>query len=158
MKTIYLCGGINNLTDKECKDWREYTKEQLKGQYNFLDPMRRDYRGKEKDSVKEIVEGDYVDLDTSDIVLVMANRPSWGTAMECHYAFSQRWHGNLGIFPKVYVVCDNESPSPWLVYHSDKIFKTLDEAILQLQVDIWAKDSIDQKTRNEVYTGQTNDD
>jgi nucleoside 2-deoxyribosyltransferase len=123
MKTIYLCGGINNLSDSECKDWREWTKFQLKDQYEFLDPMRRDYRGREAESVKEIVELDKLDIDQSDVLLVNANRPSWGTAMEIMYAFGD---------PRaidILIVCDSDKPSPWLIYHSDKIFKTFDEAI-----------------------------
>ena len=46
MRTVYLCGGINGLTDGECNDWRTMAKEQIKG-HEFLDPMRRDYRGRE---------------------------------------------------------------------------------------------------------------
>ena len=124
MKTIYLCGGINNLSDSECKDWREAVKERLAGKYEFLDPMRRDYRGREAESVHEIVEGDKVDIDHSDILLVNANKPSWGTAMEIMYAFD---FGEDKI--TTYIVCDSDRPSPWLIYHSDKIFKTFDEAI-----------------------------
>ena len=37
---VYLCGGINNLTDSECNDWRTKAKETLK--HKTLDPMRRD--------------------------------------------------------------------------------------------------------------------
>jgi hypothetical protein len=45
MSTIYLCGGINKLSDSEAKDWREAAKSELSGTYKLLDPMRRDYRG-----------------------------------------------------------------------------------------------------------------
>jgi hypothetical protein len=47
MKTIYLCGGINKLSDSEATDWREAAKARLSGRYTFLDPMRRDYRVRE---------------------------------------------------------------------------------------------------------------
>lgn len=54
MKTIYLCGPINGCTDEECKDWREMVKANWAG--HSIDPMRRDYRGKEDECVDEIVE------------------------------------------------------------------------------------------------------
>lgn len=128
MKTVYLCGAINGCTDAQCKDWRNYVKEKLDGVYQFLDPMRRDYRGKEDDSVAEIVEGDYEDIDNTNILLANANTPSWGTAMEIHDAYlSGRVH--------IVLVCNAERVSPWLRYHSDKIFKTLDEAVEYLRTN-----------------------
>lgn len=79
MKT-YLCGGINGLSDADCRDWREVAKSLLTTE--TLDPMRRDYRGKEDESVQEIVLGDYHDIWQSAFILVNATKPSWGTAME----------------------------------------------------------------------------
>ena len=46
MKTIYLCGGINKLSDSEATDWRQAAKDVLGRKYLFLDPMSRDYRGR----------------------------------------------------------------------------------------------------------------
>jgi nucleoside 2-deoxyribosyltransferase len=120
MKTIYLCGGINKLSDADAKDWREATKTALAGQFNFLDPMRNDYRGKEAESVRLIIDGDVADINASDIILVSAVRPSWGTAMELFYA------STLG---KVTVtVCPDERPSPWLVGHSAYLVKSFEDA------------------------------
>lgn len=76
----YLCGGINGLSDEDCKNWREDAKAKLVTEH--LDPMRRDYRGKEDESFHEIVLGDLDDIVKSDFVLVNATRPSWGTAPE----------------------------------------------------------------------------
>ena len=118
---VYLAGAINGCSDAQCKDWREYVKQKLADKYEFLDPMRRDYRGKEDDSVEEIVEGDYKDIDDSQIMLANACNPSWGTAMEIHYAFDQGKH--------IVLVCDKDKVSPWLRYHSHEIYKTLDEAV-----------------------------
>lgn len=126
MKTVYLCGGINGLSDVQCKDWRETVKCELNGKFNFLDPMRRDYRGKEVDSVNEIVEGDMADISASDILLVNANKPSWGTAMETYAAFVSRKH-------YVIAFCDNDKPSPWLVYHTHKLVKSLEKAVSLLR-------------------------
>jgi hypothetical protein len=124
LKTIYLCGAINGCSDSEAKDWRERVKSDLAGMYEFLDPMRRDYRGKEDESVEEIVRGDYADIITSDIILVAADKPSWGTAMECLFAFQQHKH--------VIVVCGQERVSPWLRKHSTVLVPSLREAISRL--------------------------
>ena len=119
-EVIYLCGGINKLTDAQARDWREEAKSTLIGYYDFLDPMRRDYRGVERDHVNEIVCGDLLDIADSDIILVNAARPSWGTAMEVLYS-SQR-----GKF--VLIVCPDDHPSPWLISFSDVIVKDFKEA------------------------------
>jgi nucleoside 2-deoxyribosyltransferase len=121
MKT-YLCGGINGLSDAECRDWRAVAEELLKG--DTIDPMRRDYRGKEDESVNEIVRGDLADIHTADWVLVNATRPSWGTAMEIVYAYRMR---------KPIVAFVGEAPiSPWLRHHCGLICKTVEEAVAHI--------------------------
>jgi nucleoside 2-deoxyribosyltransferase len=107
---VYLCGGINGLSDDRCRTWREYAKERLIGE--TLDPMRRDYRGVEDQNVAEIVEGDKADIDACDIVLVNATRPSWGTAMEVLYAWERG--------KPCYSVA-SDPISPWLRHHSAMI-------------------------------------
>ncbi len=135
-KTIYLAGAINGCSDAQCKDWREYVKTQLGEKYEYLDPMRRDYRGKEAESVDLIIHGDKEDIMSSDIFLANANDPSWGTGMEIFFAYNRPSWG-FGIQPmEVVLVCNKERPSPWLVGHSHKIFKTLDEAIKYLEKGI----------------------
>lgn len=104
---VYLCGGINGLSDDRCRTWREYAKERLKCE--TLDPMRRDYRGIEDQNVAAIVDGDKADIDACDVLLVNAVRPSWGTAMEVLYA----WERGK---PSYCVV--GEPISPWLRYHA----------------------------------------
>jgi hypothetical protein len=96
------------------------------GQFLFLDPMRRDYRGKEAESVHEIISGDIEDISASDILLVNATQPSWGTAMELFFA-SQR-QGRL-----IVTVCPNDKPSPWLVGHSTYVVKTFEDAFKVLR-------------------------
>lgn len=114
---FYLCGPIQGCTDKECKDWREYVKNRLK--YPTLDPMARDYRGKEDTHSKEIVEGDIADIDRSYALIVNYIRPSVGTSMEIFYARSKHLH--------VYVVCAEDTViSPWLRYHTTAFFRSFD--------------------------------
>lgn len=117
--TTYLCGGINGLSDSDCRDWRESAKSLLKTE--TLDPMRRDYRGKEDESVNEIVAGDLADIRAVDFVLVNAVRPSWGTAMEVFFAYSIgkpviAWSGDARV-------------SPWLRYHCVAVHPALGAAI-----------------------------
>jgi nucleoside 2-deoxyribosyltransferase len=111
MKTLYLCGGINGLSDEECKTWRRLAKAELGTKYRILDPMSRDYRGRESENVRAIVEGDKADIDASDVLLVNAERASWGTAMEVDYAYER----------KKVIVAFHSRPSqasPWLQYHT----------------------------------------
>lgn len=118
MKIIYLCGPINGCTNSECSDWRESVKT---WGFKTLDPMRRDYRGKEQDCVKEIVELDKIDVVNSDIILVNYVKPSVGTSMEILYAFER---GKL-----IIVVSDkNTTISPWVKYHSQFIVNSFKEA------------------------------
>jgi hypothetical protein len=87
--------------------------------------MRRDYRGREAECTHEIIDGDKIDIINSDIILVNAIRPSWGTGMECLYAHQ---HGKT-----IIIVCPSDKPSPWLVGHSDFVCKSFDEAFKRLQ-------------------------
>ena len=118
MKTIYLCGSINGCTDSDCSDWRESVKT---WGFKTLDPMSRDYRGKEQDCVKEIVELDKIDVVNSDIILVNYVKPSVGTSMEILYAFERG---------KLIIIVSNKNTiiSPWMKYHSQFIVNSLNEA------------------------------
>lgn len=119
---VYLCGGINGLTDEQAAGWRDLTKATLTGKFEFLDPMRRDYRGIEDQHVEEIVKLDLEDIDNSDIILCNCARPSWGTAMEIFYSAYCADKYIISIVPK------GQKISPWLKYHSTEIVSTLEEA------------------------------
>ena len=121
MKSIYLCGPINGCSDSDCKDWRNLVESKLVG-FEVFDPMSRDYLGIEKTSTKEIVEGDKSDIDLCDMILVNYIKPSVGTSMEILYAYERN---------KVVITVADKSLvlSPWLVYHSHKIFNTMEDAI-----------------------------
>lgn len=121
---LYLCGGINGLSDEQCNDWRNGSKAALEDLYEILDPMRRDYRGVEAANVDEIVQGDLLDIDVSTALLVNATRPSWGTAMEVFYACYQGKY--------IVAVCPFSCPSPWLIKHSSLIVKSFREGFKAL--------------------------
>lgn len=120
---VYLCGGINGLSDSDAKDWREQAKVML-APLETLDPMRRDYRGVEAANVHEIVHGDLKDISECDVVLAMCARPSWGTAMEIFYAHTI----NKPVFS---VVPNISAVSPWLAFHS-VICVSLEYAVAQI--------------------------
>ena len=125
MKTIYLCGPINNRTDEECKDWREMVKSKWSGK--VLDPMRRDYRGKEAENVDQIVEFDKIDLMNSDIILVNYDAPSVGTSMEILYAFERgKW--------VIVVAAEGTRISPWMTYHSHAIVRSFGDALRWIEL------------------------
>lgn len=115
---VYLCGGIQGLSDAEAATWRETTKRLLN--VLVLDPLRRDYRGKEAGNAAEIVTNDLADISDCDVLLVNGSQPSWGTAMEIVYAAV----GNKAIV----VFGAGECPSPWLVYHAKELLPTVEEA------------------------------
>lgn len=119
--TIYLCGGINGLSDHECRGWRDVARARLEYHgHSVLDPMRRDYRGKEDESVDAIVRGDLEDITASDALLVNAIIPSWGTAMEIVYAHQRN--------KRIVAVVGEGRVSPWLRYHCE-IVPTLQHAL-----------------------------
>ena len=112
MTAVYLCGPINGCSDDEANGWRNQARRLLHG-HELIDPMGRDYRGKEAENVEDIVDGDIADIEASEVVVAYCARPSWGTAMEIHAAHS------MGI-PVIAVVPDGPV-SPWLAYHAEVV-------------------------------------
>lgn len=108
-RVAYLCGPINGCTDEEANEWRSKVKALWPGPTR--DPMRRDYRGREAESVREIVELDKIDVASSDVLIVSYDKPSVGTSMEVIWA----WERGK---PVVVIHRPDVSLSPWLVYHS----------------------------------------
>jgi nucleoside 2-deoxyribosyltransferase len=122
MSAIYLAGPINGCTDDEANGWRQGFIERLAGKgFVFLDPMVRDYRGREDECVAEIVEGDKGDIDACDTFLAYCWQTSWGTGMEILYAWETGKHVLL-------VIPEGVRISPWQRYHSHQICWTLAEA------------------------------
>lgn len=133
MTVIYLGGPINGCTDEEANGWREKFIDLMAdrvGTFSYLDPIRRDYRGREDECVQEIIEGDCDDILDSDVILAYCWQPSWGTAMEIFYAWDRRNFLRMGYQPRriVVVVPLGARVSPWLRGHSDVVVPTLEAA------------------------------
>jgi nucleoside 2-deoxyribosyltransferase len=126
-QTIYLCGPINGRTTEDATNWRELVKTLWEGK--CLDPMRRDYRGRELEPgiAAEIVAGDIEDIQNSAAILVFFDKPSVGTAMEVFYA--------KHVLSKPVVVIDaSDKPlSPWLLHHSDSQVKAVANALEEIR-------------------------
>ena len=120
---IYLGGPINSCTDAECTDWRQEAKKRLSGKFTLVDPMDRDYRGREMEPniAKEIVSLDEKDFGSCQIGLFYAPKPSVGTSMEIRDM--HKWLDKI-----VIIVSELDNPSPWLIVNSDHIFKDFESA------------------------------
>lgn len=129
MKTypsVYLCGPIHMRTDAECMDWRLRFKGLWPGE--CLDPLRRDYRGREHDNPRELVEADLADVRAVDALVVYYDKPSVGTSMEIFYA------SHVLAKPVIVIDVSGEKILPvWLVHHSTVIVHTLEEAVEELK-------------------------
>ena len=89
MITIYLSGGIKGLSDEQAYGWRTAVKNHYKGYpIGIITPTRMTERvdmGRRPPPV--ICKRDKVAIAQSDIVLAYCPVPSWGTAMELHFAY-----------------------------------------------------------------------
>ena len=117
---IYLAGPIFQMGDHDCIDWRKEAKRILNGAEVF-DPMDRDYRGSTTENYRRIVEEDKAFIDKCDVLLVNHLKPSVGTSMEVLYAWERK--------KKIVIISKSYDISPWLLYHSTKIFNSLSESI-----------------------------
>lgn len=113
---VYLGGPINGCTDDEANGWRTEAKALIETRgHEWVDPMRRDYRGREMEPgiADEIVRGDLEDINECDLLLMACPKPSVGTSMEVFHGAS------VGKRVVAVVPDDGRDPSPWLVVHAE---------------------------------------
>ena len=122
---VYLAGPIFGMSDATCEDWRSEAKSLLPKHWETLDPMARDYRGREDDCVNETVEGDLLDIRRCHLMLAHVAAPSWGTAMEIRQAAV--W----GI--PIFGIVGDGRISPWLQYHTCFRAATLAEIVDEMR-------------------------
>lgn len=123
-KFVYLAGAIFKADDQQANAWRDEATRFLSAVgIRAVNPMRRDYRGREHIDPHALVMADLHDIETCDALLVNASKPSWGTAMEVFFA-----HQND---VPVVAFCYS-ARSPWLVHHCQHIESSLAEACYRL--------------------------
>lgn len=122
MDKVYLAGPIFQQSDATCNDWR--AKFKACGMFEWLDPMARDFRGKEDTHAAEIVEGDKDDIDGCHAVVAKVEPTSAGTSMEILWAW-------LNETP-VIAICAGRV-SPWVRYHATEICSNEDAALQKLK-------------------------
>jgi len=120
---VYVAGPMLDCSDSQKNVWREFFKDRVLNHIKVLDPTKRDYSGKEDDCFTQIVEEDKAEIDQCDIVVVYPWKNSAGTSMEILYAFER----GIPVFTKVSE--HGEVVSPWIRYHSTKLFTDWGELI-----------------------------
>jgi len=118
---IALEGPIQGCTDAECIDWRKEAMCLLGDDYDYHNPMDLDCRGREAEMEAELVSFDEAGIAASDIVLVMATRPGWGTAIAVEMAYM--------LNKTIVTVFSGDKPSPWLKNRSDIMVQSLEAAV-----------------------------
>jgi nucleoside 2-deoxyribosyltransferase len=84
----------------------------------------RDFRDK-KELSQQIVSHDLQFIEKADVIVVLANRPSYGTAIEMYVA------KNLN--KKVILLANDPVPTPWPVNSSDYVVRNEVELIILLE-------------------------
>lgn len=110
----YLCGPMHFKTHEEMSGWRNYVKARLE---DCHDPVVTEV---DKSTPVALVHQDLTDIENSCFVIATydGTSPSVGSSMEMFFA-----KHNLKPARFVFTVTDCDTYSPWLEYHSDKIFK-----------------------------------
>jgi nucleoside 2-deoxyribosyltransferase len=119
---VYLAGPIFQQSDATCNDWR--AKFKACRMFRWLDPMSRDFRGREDTAYAEIVEGDKKDIDNCTALVAKVEPTSAGTSMEILWAW-------LNETP-VIAICAGRV-SPWVRYHATDICATEEAALQKLK-------------------------
>jgi hypothetical protein len=84
----------------------------------------QDFRDK-KELSQQIVGHDLQYIEMADVIIVVANRPSYGTGIEMYIAKSSN--------KKVILLAKNPVPTPWPVNFSDYIVTNEEELIMLLE-------------------------
>jgi nucleoside 2-deoxyribosyltransferase len=87
--------------------------------YSYIQDFRE-----EKDLAKEIVTHDLEYINRADVIAVIANSPSYGTAIEMFVAKNKA--------KKVVLLATKPIPTPWPIHFSDYIVKSNAELIEML--------------------------
>lgn len=127
MHKVYLCGGIFGLPDHG-QTWREQVISMLPENWEAINPVL--YELSEKDP-EALIKQDYLYILSSDVIIARVRNPSWGTAMELHFA------KQIGVpvigWPFVRKPVDTYNYSPWLLSHVAVYAGSLEDAVGELR-------------------------
>ena len=121
---VMVCGSIGYGGVENIRDFYKKLSEQGFEILNHIEAKGMDYSDiqdfrDKKNLVKEIVEHDLGYLDKADVVVVLSNTPSYGTAIEM---YSAKKSGKKVIF-----LLSEKIPTPWPLYFSDYVVKDEEE-------------------------------
>jgi nucleoside 2-deoxyribosyltransferase len=120
---VYLAGPIHGCTDDDVLAWRTIITNELRGVAECVDPTQWDFRGKEDENFREIVERDKAAIATCDAIIAYVWKPSAGTSMEVYLADQLE-------LPCVVIAPKNVSP--WIRYHATLVVDTGEAAVAEI--------------------------
>jgi nucleoside 2-deoxyribosyltransferase len=132
---IMVCGSIGYGGVDEIKEFYSFLEKEGFEILNHIISKGMDYSDikdfrDQKELSARIVEHDLGFVNKADIILVLANKASYGTAIEM---FVAKQSGK-----KVILLAKNPIPTPWPIYYSDSIVSS-EEALITLLRQINSK-------------------
>ena len=123
---VYLCGPMDWCKEDEARVWREHATKYLCGiGITTLNPLDRsnfrEHSAGPTSALPDLVEEDKMDIEMSDVVLVNYTKIGAGTCMEILLG----WQKDKRV---VVVAPPGTVLSPWVHYHSHKIFDDIHDA------------------------------
>lgn len=128
-KRIIICGSIGYGGIEKIKELRDFL---IKNEFLVIDHISKenmdyskidDFREK-KELSKKIVSHDLNYIDQAEILIVITERPSFGTAIEQYYAYKKK---------KIIIIFSEDAvPTPWPIRFSTYIVKSKMELIKTL--------------------------
>jgi len=125
-RKAFISGPIQSMETEQ--QYRDVIREIcFKCGYKVVDPWQREkiiYYGTEdgwwnRVPAEDFIKRDLEDIEKCDVLIAYFPRLSAGTCMELFYA---KLKGKRTI-----CICQIENPSPWIIVHSDKVIKKIEE-------------------------------
>ncbi len=126
---IMVCGSIGFGGINVIKEFYDWLKNQGYDTINHIESQNMDYSHikdfrNELELSKKIVEHDLEFIEKADILIILVDTPSFGTAIE---AFVAKKAGK-----KIILFSPNPLPTPWPLYFSDFHVKSKNELLERL--------------------------
>jgi len=125
-----VCGSIGHGGVENIRDFYNFLKNQ---NFDVLEHIQAegmdyshisDFRDK-KDLSQKIVDHDLDFIKKADVIVVLVDEPSYGTAIEMYIAKS------LG--KKIILFGEKPVPTPWPIYFSDQVILTKEKLVGELR-------------------------